>query len=85
MMKTLDYDLLAIGGGTAGLVSAAGAAYLGARAGLVEREALGGDEILVAAGRRRVTDRLELDRGGIETVGTAVRVNKKLRTTARGV
>ncbi len=42
-MKTLEYDLLAIGGGTAGLVSASGASYLGLRAGLVEREALGGD------------------------------------------
>lgn len=42
-MKELEYDLLAIGGGTAGLVSAAGASYLGARAAIVEREALGGD------------------------------------------
>ncbi len=38
-----EYDLLAVGGGTAGLVSAAGAAYLGARPALVERTALGGD------------------------------------------
>ncbi|MGI9038964.1 MAG: dihydrolipoyl dehydrogenase family protein, partial [Gemmatimonadota bacterium] len=37
------YDLIAIGGGTAGLVSAAGAAALGLRAALCEREALGGD------------------------------------------
>jgi pyruvate/2-oxoglutarate dehydrogenase complex dihydrolipoamide dehydrogenase (E3) component len=37
------YDLIAIGGGTAGLVSAAGAATLGLRAALVERVALGGD------------------------------------------
>lgn len=37
------FDLIAIGGGTAGLVSAAGAAYLGARVALVERERLGGD------------------------------------------
>ena len=42
-MKQYDYDIVAIGGGTAGLVSAAGAAYLGANAALVEREALGGD------------------------------------------
>ena len=42
-MNTQEYDLLAIGGGTAGLVSAAGAAYLGARPALVERTALGGD------------------------------------------
>jgi pyruvate/2-oxoglutarate dehydrogenase complex dihydrolipoamide dehydrogenase (E3) component len=37
------YDLVAIGGGTAGLVSAVGAAALGARVALVERERLGGD------------------------------------------
>jgi len=40
---TDQFDLIAIGGGTAGLVSAAGAAYLGARVALVERERLGGD------------------------------------------
>jgi pyruvate/2-oxoglutarate dehydrogenase complex dihydrolipoamide dehydrogenase (E3) component len=39
----MEYDLVAVGGGTAGLVAAAGAAYLGLRAALVEREALGGD------------------------------------------
>ena len=37
------YDLIVIGGGTAGLVSAAGAASLGARVALVERDKLGGD------------------------------------------
>jgi pyruvate/2-oxoglutarate dehydrogenase complex dihydrolipoamide dehydrogenase (E3) component len=37
------YDLVVIGGGTAGLVSAAGAAGLGARVALVERARLGGD------------------------------------------
>ena len=37
------FDLIAIGGGTAGLVTAAGASYLGARVALVERERLGGD------------------------------------------
>jgi pyruvate/2-oxoglutarate dehydrogenase complex dihydrolipoamide dehydrogenase (E3) component len=37
------FDLIAIGGGTAGLVTAAGAASLGLRAALVERDALGGD------------------------------------------
>ncbi len=38
-----QFDLLAIGGGTAGLVSAAGASYLGAHAALIERDRLGGD------------------------------------------
>ena len=42
-MKQLEYDLVAIGGGTAGLVSAAGAAYLGVRSAIIEKSALGGD------------------------------------------
>lgn len=37
------YNLVVIGGGTAGLVSAAGAAGLGARVALIERRLLGGD------------------------------------------
>jgi pyruvate/2-oxoglutarate dehydrogenase complex dihydrolipoamide dehydrogenase (E3) component len=37
------YNLVVIGGGTAGLVSAAGAAGLGAKVALVERDLLGGD------------------------------------------
>src|SRR5437660_9683844 len=37
------YNLVVIGGGTAGLVSAAGAAGLGARVALIERQFLGGD------------------------------------------
>lgn len=37
------YDLVVIGGGSAGLVVAAGAAQLGARVALVEKRALGGD------------------------------------------
>ena len=41
-MTVQEHDLIAVGGGTAGLVSAAGAAYLGARLALVERAALGG-------------------------------------------
>ncbi len=42
-MKRNEYDLIAIGGGTAGLVSAAGGAYLGIDSAIVERAALGGD------------------------------------------
>ncbi len=38
-----NYDLIVIGGGSAGLVAAAGAAQLGARVALVEKRALGGD------------------------------------------
>ncbi len=54
------YDLVALGGGTGGLVSAAGAAYLGLDAAIVEKSALGGDclwtgcvpsKALIASGR----------------------------------
>ncbi len=38
-----DFDLVVIGGGSAGLVVAGGAAQLGARVALVEKKALGGD------------------------------------------
>src|ERR1700745_1098977 len=37
------YNLVVVGGGTAGLVTAAGAAGLGASVALVERDLLGGD------------------------------------------
>ena len=40
---TAEYDLVALGGGTGGLVTAAGAAYLGLDAAIVEKAALGGD------------------------------------------
>ena len=40
---TAQYDLVALGGGTGGLVAAAGAAYLGLDAAIVEKTALGGD------------------------------------------
>ncbi|HVZ20670.1 MAG TPA: FAD-dependent oxidoreductase [Vicinamibacterales bacterium] len=42
-MKETLYDLAVIGGGTAGLVCAAGAAGLGARVALIERNRLGGE------------------------------------------
>ena len=38
-----DFDLIVIGGGSAGLVVAGGAAQLGARVALIEKKALGGD------------------------------------------
>jgi len=40
---TETYDLIVIGGGSAGLVAAGGAATLGARVALIEKTALGGD------------------------------------------
>lgn len=42
-MPLREYDLIAVGGGTAGLVSASGGAYLGAKVALVEKSQLGGD------------------------------------------
>ena len=54
------YDIVALGGGTGGLVSAAGAAYLGLDAAIIEKAALGGDclwtgcvpsKALIASGR----------------------------------
>ncbi|HEX9282553.1 MAG TPA: FAD-dependent oxidoreductase [Gemmatimonadales bacterium] len=42
-MTDSTHDIIIVGGGTAGLVTAAGAAALGAKAALIERAALGGD------------------------------------------
>jgi len=42
-VASADHDIIVIGGGTAGLVTAAGSAALGARVALVEHERLGGD------------------------------------------
>src|SRR2546425_4788897 len=42
-LPATTYDLIVIGGGTAGLVTASGCARLGRRVALIEREALGGD------------------------------------------
>lgn len=42
-MPAERYNLVVIGGGTAGLISAAGAAGLGARVALIERHLMGGD------------------------------------------
>jgi len=37
------YDLIVIGGGAAGLVTASGAAQLGAKVALIEKDKLGGE------------------------------------------
>ena len=37
------YDIIAVGGGAGGLVTAAGAAGLGARTALIERNRMGGE------------------------------------------
>ncbi len=75
-----SYDVLAIGGGAAGLVVAAGAAGLGARAALVERDRLGGEclwtgcipsKALLAAARA-VRDARHADRLGVRVGDVAV-------------
>ncbi|HHA18337.1 MAG TPA: FAD-dependent oxidoreductase, partial [Methylophaga sp.] len=43
MVSKTDYDLCVIGGGAAGLVTAAGAATIGAKVILIEKHRLGGD------------------------------------------
>jgi pyruvate/2-oxoglutarate dehydrogenase complex dihydrolipoamide dehydrogenase (E3) component len=67
------YDMLVIGGGTAGLVTAAGSAGLGARVALVERARLGGEclwngcvpsKALIAAARA-ASDARRADRFGV--------------------
>lgn len=40
---TAQYDLVAVGGGTGGLITAVGAAYLGMDTAIIEKSALGGD------------------------------------------
>lgn len=66
------YDLVVIGAGTAGLVTAAGAAGLGAKVALIERRLLGGDclnfgcvpsKALLAAARTAATARRSGDYG----------------------
>jgi pyruvate/2-oxoglutarate dehydrogenase complex dihydrolipoamide dehydrogenase (E3) component len=85
------YNLVVIGGGTAGLVSAAGAAGLGARVALVERGLLGGDclntgcvpsKALLASARmaadRRAAGRHPADGAGSE-FGAAMTRMRRIR------
>ena len=72
-----DYHLVVIGAGAAGLVTAAGAAGLGARVALIERELMGGDclnvgcvpsKALLAAGHVAKTVR-DANEFGVDVVG----------------
>ncbi len=84
------YNLVVIGGGTAGLVTAAGAAGLGARVALVEKTLLGGDclnfgcvpsKALIRAARAAAEMR-DADLYGIESVDIKVdfgRVMERMR------
>lgn len=94
-MTTTEYDLIAIGGGTAGLVTAAGAAFLGAKPALIERAALGGDclwtgcvpsKALIASARMAHTMRnaAELGLTGVAPVIAFSEIMERMRK-ARGV
>jgi pyruvate/2-oxoglutarate dehydrogenase complex dihydrolipoamide dehydrogenase (E3) component len=71
------YDLVVIGGGTAGLVAAAGAAGLGAKAALVEKHLLGGDCLNVGCvpskallrSARAAADMRRIERYGLNRTG----------------
>jgi pyruvate/2-oxoglutarate dehydrogenase complex dihydrolipoamide dehydrogenase (E3) component len=79
-MADRAYDFVVIGGGTAGLVSAFGAAGLGARVALIERDRLGGDCLNVGCvpskallrSARAVRDARAASRVGLESTAPAV-------------
>ncbi len=84
------YDLVVLGGGTAGLVAAAIAAGLGARVALIERELMGGDclnygcvpsKALLAAGRAFASARRLREFGGAaaEPAPDFARVMERMR------
>ena len=77
-----SYNLVVLGGGTAGLITAAGAAGLGAKVALIEREHLGGDCLNVGCvpskalirAARTYADVRDADQYGVE-VPEGARVN----------
>jgi pyruvate/2-oxoglutarate dehydrogenase complex dihydrolipoamide dehydrogenase (E3) component len=85
------YHLVVIGGGTAGLVCAGGAAGLGARVALIERGLLGGDCLntgcvpskgVLVAGRAqgsRRAERLGIGTGGAVDFGAAMARTRRVR------
>jgi pyruvate/2-oxoglutarate dehydrogenase complex dihydrolipoamide dehydrogenase (E3) component len=89
-----SYNLVVIGGGTAGLVSAVGAASLGARVALIERDRLGGDCLLTgcvpskallrtarALGELRRADALGVRVAGVDIDFSAVMLRMRQRQT----
>ena len=92
------YDLVVIGAGTAGLVTAAGAAGLGAKVALVERHLMGGDCLNVGCvpskallrSARAAADARDATRFGVEVSRDAVRINfgrvmERLRAVRAGI
>jgi len=74
------YNLVAVGGGTAGLVSAAGTAILGGRSALIERNLLGGDCLVTGCvpskalirGARAASDVARANEWGIRVAGAEI-------------
>jgi pyruvate/2-oxoglutarate dehydrogenase complex dihydrolipoamide dehydrogenase (E3) component len=91
------YHLVVVGGGTAGLVLAAGAAGLGARVALVERHLLGGDclnvgcvpskGVISAARAWRAAREVATDFGGPEVSGTGdfAKAMERMREIRAGI
>lgn len=91
---TEDFDIVVIGGGTAGLVTASGCARLGRKVALIEREALGGDCLwtgcvptkALVASAKLVHQMAHADRFGLEPHKTTVspaRIMESMRETQR--
>jgi len=92
------YDLVVIGAGTAGLVTAAGAAGLGAKVALVERHLMGGDCLNVGCvpskallrSARAAADARGASRFGVQISPDAVRIDfgqvmERLRAVRAGI
>ena len=91
-----SYDMIVIGGGSAGLVTSAGAAGIGARVALIEQDRLGGEclwtgcvpsKALIACARA-VRDAKTADRFGVRAEGISVdfpRVMDRVRDVQRRI
>jgi pyruvate/2-oxoglutarate dehydrogenase complex dihydrolipoamide dehydrogenase (E3) component len=90
------YNLVVIGAGTAGLVTAAGAAGLGAKVALVERHLMGGDCLNVGCvpskallrSARAVADVREASRFGVDVDGVRIdfaRAMERMRSLRAGI
>ena len=89
------YDLVAIGGGTAGMVASAGAAILGAQSAMIERALMGGDCLVTGCVPSKALIRAahvahearNADRFGIETTVSVdfAQVMDRLRKTRAGI
>ena len=85
------YHLAVVGGGTAGLVSALGAAGLGARVALVERALLGGDCLItgcvpskaIVRSARAAADARRADTVGVRVTGVEADFGAVMRRDAR--